>query len=113
VPIVDPHSWEVLVFGDQTAWQDFLGAHSLWHHQLADTIRSLGGTAYPTLPLGDGGGEEWHFAHQQHHDGAADALLIDFGPDLRSYNLTEPQEFASWCWVHAQESIRLRRIIGF
>lgn len=111
--LFDPLLWSVLPFGDQTAWIDFLGAHALFHRQLDDVIRrQFLADPWPQLPLGDGGGDEWAEAHQLTHDGEAKGLSIALGPDLRSYDLTRADQFASWCFVHANDCQRLRQAAG-
>ena len=112
MPVADPHAWAVLQFGDQNAWLDFLGQHALWHRALDVAVRALGGVAYPSLPLGDGGGDAWHEAHQQAHEGAAASLVIASPIDFRSYDLTDPEAFPTWTYLHAQEHIRLRGVVG-
>lgn len=113
MPIADPLSWSVMGFGDKTAWLDFLGAHALWHRSVDTYLRQhLGADPYPTLPLGDGGGAEWHEAHQLTHVGEANALLIPAPPDFRSYDLEDREQFATWTFIHAQECVRLRLAAG-
>lgn len=110
--VVDPDSWKQLVFGDETAWIDFLGTHDFWHRQLAAVI-----TTQPVMvmPLGDGPageGADWHRVHQEMHVSAAAKLGIAGPPDFQSYDLSDPAQFASWTWQHAQEHIRLRQAAG-
>jgi hypothetical protein len=112
MPVVDPHSWEVLAFGDASAFTDFLGAHALWHRALDVVLRAAGGAPYPTLPLGDGGADEWHTAHQNTHVGEAAALTIAAPPDFQSYDLKRPDDFQTWTYLHAQEHVRLRQAAG-
>lgn len=115
MPVVDPDSWKVLIFGDATAWTDFLGAHALWHRALDDVIRATGASPYATLPLGDGpvgAGHDWHRVHQMTHAGEANALGIAGPIDLQTFDLKDPAQFASWCWLHAQEHILLRQDAG-
>src|SRR2546425_370151 len=111
-PVPDPLSWSHLTFGDATAWIDFLGQHGLWHRALDVTVRSAGGAPYASLPLGDGGGDAWHLAHQQAHDGAARALGIAAAPDLQSYDLQDPDQFSTWTFLHSLEHVRVRRAAG-
>ena len=107
--IVNPHSWEVLEFGDETSFLDFLGAHELQHRAFASTIRVvLGKPTYALLPLGDFTGPEWHDAHQLVHVGEATALAIAAPPDFRSYDLGDREQFASWTFLHALEHVRIR-----
>lgn len=111
--IVDPHGWSFLQYGDQTGWIDFLGAHELQHRAFADTIiRVLGHATFPSLPLGDYTGPEWHDAHQLVHDGEAAALALTAAPDLRSYDLADREQWASYHWIHALEHVRIRGAAG-
>ncbi len=112
MPVVDPHHWSHLPFGDQTAFLDFAGTHALFHRALDVKIRSLGGAPYNYLPIGDGGGSEWLLAVQQAHAGAAAALLIPEPPDLTSYDLSDPDEFTTWTYLLALDDIRLRQAAG-
>jgi len=112
MPVVDPHSWAVLTFGDRDAFTDFLGTHALFHRALDVRVRQLGGVAYPSLPLGDGGGDSWMLALQQAHDGAASSLLIPASPDLASYDLSDPDQFATWTYLLALDDVRLRPAAG-
>jgi len=52
MPIVDPHTWEVLPFRDQPSFLDFLGQHELQHREFATAIRAAGKASYALLPLG-------------------------------------------------------------
>lgn len=113
MPLVDPLQWALLPFGDQTAWVDFLGAHALWHLELDQQIReNLGGDTFPQPNLGDGGGPEWDSAHQLVHDSESEALGIERGPDFQSYDRNQPEQFASWAFLHASDCVRLRRAAG-
>ena len=115
MPVPSPHAWAVLIFGDQNALVDFLGAHDLSHVALDRTIRAAGGAPYPHLPLGNGptgDGADWMEAHQAAHAGAASSLGIAAAPDLRSYTLNDPEQFASWTWLHAQEHVRINDAAG-
>lgn len=135
-PIFDPESWKRLAHGDADAWMDFAGTQALQHTAFDVAIRALGGVAYPILPLGSPArgtwllgpdpeedperrrllaiypDDDWHSAHQLRHDGEARALLIAEAPDLLSYDLTDPDQFATYTYLHAAEHIRLRQAIG-
>lgn len=114
MPLMDPLSWSVLTFGDETSLVDFYGSHALWHDELDGIIRQvLGGATITTLPLGDGlASQEQALAHQQRHDDECDALLIERGPDFQSYDLTKADSFASFMFTHATECARLARAAG-
>lgn len=113
MPIPNPRSWEVLPFGDLTAFMDFLGSHDLVWRSLNQQIRvNLAKPTYPVLPLGDYTGAEWHDADQLVHEGACTALGIPLPPDFRSYDLTDKDQFASWTWLHAQDMVRIAQAAG-
>lgn len=137
MPIFDPESWKRLLHGDQSTWEDFGGHHALQHIQFDKALRALGGPAYPVLPLGsptrttflgdpleDEDDPEqarlvrlypdaaWHDAHQMSHDGAYGSLLLGVAPDFRSYDLVDPDQFASWSFLHAADHVLLRQAIG-
>jgi hypothetical protein len=104
MPVINPLSWSVLGFGDETAWIDFLGHHALWGRAFDQHVRlRLAAGPYPTPPLGDGGGAEWDEAHQLWHVGARGAVLLPPPPDFRSYDRRQREQFATWCFLHAQE----------
>ena len=111
--IVDPQSWAFLVYGDQSAFLDFLGTHELQHRQFAYTVTAvLGDPTFPSLPLGDYTGPEWHDAHQAIHQGLTDSLGIAGPPDFRSYDFEDKDQWAAYMWLHSQEHVRLREAIG-
>lgn len=112
MPIIDPHSFEVLPFGDQTAWIDFLGVHELQHREFASAIRAAGKASYPLLPLGDGGGDEWHQAHQLVHQGETSSLGIASSPDFTAYDLDDANDFATWTFLHALQHVTIRKQLG-
>ena len=112
VPIVDPHSFEVLPYGDRTAWIDFLGQHELQHREFASAIRAAGKASYPLLPLGDGGGDEWHQAHQLVHQGETSSLGIASSPDFTAYDLDDANDFSTWTFLHALQHVTIRKQLG-
>ena len=113
MPIADPRSWEVLTYGDETAFLDFIGSHELLMRQFQDyAVRVLGLPTYSVLPLGDYTGPEWHDVDQMVHEGLASSLGLPAPIDLRSYDLSDRDQFASWTWLHAQDMVRLRLALG-
>lgn len=129
--VFDPESWKRLLHADETTWLDFLGTHSLQHHQYDVAIRALGGEPYAVLPIGQSArgeyllgpddetqlkfypDDDWHQAHQVMHDGMAGSLIIAAADDFRSYDLTQEEQFATWSYLHALEHIRIRQALGF
>jgi len=127
----DPRAWSRLTHGDRSAWEDFAGHHALQHRQFDDAIRRAGGVPYAALPLGltprstwllgsespptefayypD---EDWLQAHQQTHEGEAGSLLIAPPADFTAYDFTNPDDFATFAWLHALEHVRIRNAIG-
>lgn len=112
MPILDPRTWEVLPFGDETSFIDFLGHHELQHREFASVIRAAGKASYPLLPLGDGGGTEWHQAHQLVHEGETTSLGIASPTDFTAYDLDDPNDFATWTFLHAQQHVTIRTQLG-
>jgi len=113
MPVMDPLNWLALAFGDETSWIDFLGSHELWDRSFDEHVRvRLAASPYPSPPLGDGGGAEWDEAHQLWHVGAAQAAVLPTPIDFRSYDRKNKDQFASWCFLHAQEHVRLQRAVG-
>lgn len=135
MPIFDPVNFKSVPHGDQDAWLDLAGTLALMLNTFDIAIRALGGAPYPILPLGTfsrgttlGAVEEpdpdkrrlmeiypdddWLGALQARLDGQATALLIAAPSDLRSYDLTDPDQFASWTTLLSAELVRKRQAIG-
>lgn len=110
--MIDPALWESLPFRNRTAFLDFLGTHAIWHQNLALAIRRQTGIVYRTYPLGDGGDAPWLLAHQTEHIGAGEALHLPPPGDLASYDLTNAEAFASFCFLHGQHSRQLAQAAG-
>lgn len=110
--MLDARLFSSTPFDNRTAWLDFLGTHALFHRALADKVHALTGVAYRVYPLGNGGGAEWLGAVQKTYQNAARALGIGPPPDLESYDLRQPGDFASWCFIIGQESRRLALAAG-
>lgn len=84
----------------------------LWHRAVAETA-ALAGAPYRTYPLGDGiGSPAWQDVHQREHINANLALGISGPPILLDYDFSDPVAFATYMFVHAQESIRLAQAAG-
>lgn len=110
---IDPSLWGNIPFGNRTAWTDFVGQHWLWHRSLAEFVRRGTGTSYRVLPIGDGGGTRWQQAVQETYVNASFALGVAPPNDLASYELSRPEDFASWTFLLAQQASRLREAAGF
>ena len=107
--MIDPSLWASVPHKNFTALIDFAGTFHLWHRALADTIMASTGKSYRTYPLGDGRGTpDWLLAVQRTHVNAAAALGIAPPPDLASYDLSKPEEHASFFFLVANDAKRLR-----
>lgn len=110
--MIDPGLWGSTPFGNTTAREDYFGMESNWHQVLSDRISRLNGATYRRSPLGDGGGSPWLFAHQQELVAAARAVGIAAPPDLSSFNLSNPDEWASFHFLNANYHRLLGRASG-
>lgn len=109
--MIDPFIWNAVPFGDRNAFLDFEGQHQLWSQAVADHL-NVAGTPFQSLVLWNLMTPDGRQAHQQWHINANHAVGI-LGPgDLVSYDLRNKDEFASWVFLHAQESARLRVAAG-
>lgn len=99
--VMDPSLWASTPYGNPTAMRDYFGLESFFHRELALRAIAVTGRAYRTYPLGDGGGAPWLFAHQQELVAACAAFGIAAPPDLSSYDLGEPEQFASFHFINS------------
>jgi len=105
--MIDTRLWSSTPFNNPTAWTDLTGQIELFHHALARNIFALTGRSYAVLPLGTGRGKDWLAALQKQNADAAVALNTVPPPDLESYDLEQPGDFASWTFTVGQYSRRL------
>ena len=111
--MIDPILLASVPHRNLTAFRDLTGTLEMMHRAIAQSAFGLTGTAYRVLPLGDGRGEaSWLQALQQQHEAAALALGLQAPADLSSYDLTEPEQWASFTWILAQDLRRLRDAAG-
>src|SRR5262249_7925819 len=94
-------------YKNQDAFSDFMGQHDLWWRALTQQIFLLTGTTIRTYPLGTGGGSDWLARLQQQYENASTALGIAQPPDLETYDLSQPGDFASWTWILSQQARQL------
>ena len=95
-----------------TALLDFAGTFDLYHRVLANVVAAQG-HPYRRYPLGDGRGTpNWLWAVQQTHVNAAAALGIAPPPDLASFDLSQPEDHASFFFLVANDLKRLRNQAG-
>lgn len=109
---VDPSNWASVPYGNRNAFRDFVGTHYLWHRALADQIFIVTGSTVVLLPIGDGGGSEWLLAVQRQYESECAALGLAAPPDLSSYDLSDPNDFASWTFLLSQQATILRTASG-
>lgn len=110
--MISPTLWSDVPFGNRTALSDFEGYHALWHQAVADTSANAG-TPYQVYPLGHGvGSPAWQEAHQREHINANLALGISGPPILTDYDFRDPVAFATFMFIHGQESLRLAQAAG-
>lgn len=110
--MIAPQMWSNLPFGNRTAWRDFVGTHWLWHRAVAEQVRRTTGIGYRVYPIGDGYGSAWLDAVQQTYTNAAAALGLSPPGDLRSYDLSRAEDFASWTFLLSNEAERIRQAAG-
>jgi hypothetical protein len=109
---IDTRLWASTPFNNPTAWSDFVGTHFLWWQTMKDQIASITGVSVRLYPIGHGGGSAWLNAVQKTYESACNALGIAPPADLESYQLSDPGDFASWCFTISQESRRLALASG-
>ena len=110
--MISPTNWNNVPFRDATAWADFVGTHWLWHRAVAEHVRRTTGVSYRVYPIGDGGGSQWLYAVQRTYENAFAALGLSPPSDLSSYDLNDPEEFASYTFLLSQTASRLREAAG-
>ena len=110
--ILDPKLWASTPFNNRTALFDLAGQLELWLRAVAQRIATTTGRAIRTPALGTPGGPSWLQAIQATYIEAHDALGIAPPPDLASYDLNDPADFASWAWLLSQTSQTLRLAAG-
>lgn len=102
--MIDTRLWASTPFDNPTAFADLTGQIELFHHALAKQVFGLTGRAYPVYPLGSGRGAEWLQGVQAQYAAASAALGIAPPPDLGTYNLDDPGDFASWTFQIGNQS---------
>lgn len=105
--MIDTRLWSSTPFKNPTAWADLTGSLELFHHALAQNVFALHHTTYAVQPLGSGRGAGWLEALQKQNADAAAALGIPPPPDLESYDLDQPGDFASFTFTLGQFSREL------
>ena len=95
-------------FGDRTAFSDFGGQIEFYFIALSQATKALNLTPFRLLPLGTPGSKEWLSGMQQQVDAASQVLGVG-SVDVGEYDLRDPNDHASFCFVLSQvlDSLRL------
>jgi hypothetical protein len=109
---IDPRVFGSTPFGNKTALLDLAGTLDLFMKAVARGTFIQTGLTFRTYPLGTPGGPEWLDAVQKTFNGASAALGLPPPPDLQSYSLDQPADFASWVFILGQTSQSLRIAAG-
>lgn len=111
--MIDARMFASIPFRNQTALVDFAGLHFLWHTALARHVADTLNVQYRVLPIGNVGGRPWLEAIQQQYVSASLALGVPPPPDLATYDLNDPVDFASWTWLVSQTAQVLQEAADF
>lgn len=111
---IDPALFASVPFNAPNAFADFSGTLALYHRALADHIFQRFGVQYRLFNIGDGRGDaDWLHAVQGQYEAAATAIGLAGPPDLSSFDLSEPEDHASFFFVISNETRLLRNAAGF
>ena len=100
-------TYEYMDWSDESQKKQFLMAHQIEHHKLADAAIDQGFAA-SCYPLGDLGDiKDWLRYNQQMHAQHADNLGIDAPPDLEEWDLDDPDQASEWLLAHIGDHDRL------
>ena len=111
--MIDPALFSNVPFRNATAWTDFTGTLWLYLRALAEHVGRNQGVTIRVQPIGDGDGRSrWLQAVQETLVSASLALQIAPPNDLSSYDLSEPEQFASWTFLVSQQCSRMREAAG-
>ena len=111
--MIDPRLWASIPFRNYTALQDFAGTHALWHQVLAEhSVRTFSIDPWRLYPIGSPAGKPWLEAVQAQYVAASRGLGAAPPPDLASFDLSDPVDFASWTWLLSQTAQGLREVAG-
>lgn len=89
-----------------------MGTLDLMWKGLAPAITRQTGNVFRTYPLGNGGGPEWLDAVQKQYAAASTALGLPPPPDLQSYDLKQPADWASWTFILGQTTRSIQIAAG-
>lgn len=102
--LMSPLMWQSTPFGDQDAWQDFLGVHAAWHVELAKAT----GTRYVLIDdlRYDSGG------HDSMHEEVGRVLGQPASEQIGGFDLNEESGYQSFMFLHSAEHQRFREAAG-
>lgn len=101
-------------FSDQAGMSQFSFANNDQHTQIIEAIARRFNVALPTYildPIPANAPSNWLYTHQAVHNDMNGVLGIA-GNDLSDVDFTDPQQVASWVWLHAQEHYQAAQILG-
>lgn len=101
-------------FRNRTAYADLSGILFFQHRAIAETISRTLGVAVRLMPLGgaDITSESFLFALQMQMADETRVLAIAPAADVQSFDLTDEAEFASWTFLVASETSRIKSAAG-
>lgn len=91
---------------------DFAGSHYLYHVALANAIFRNFTRQVRVLPIGNPDGPNWLQAIQSQLLSETTALGIAPPADVASFDLSRPEDHASFFWILSQELTRIRDAAG-
>jgi hypothetical protein len=115
--MLDPSLLAGTPFKSGTAFLDLIGTLTLMYGQImqgAIVNAIIAGSTFPTrvtLDAGEPHADLLSAIHNQHVS-LARALGIDAPPDLQSFDLNDPTDFAAWTFLLSADLTRLRDAAG-
>lgn len=105
-------TYEYMDWSNEGQRKQFLLAHQIEHHKLAQAAIDHGFAA-SAYPLGDiGNMKDWLRQNQQMHAQLADNLSIDAPPDLEEWDLEDAEQASEWLLAHIGDHDRLALSYG-
>lgn len=99
-------------FGDEAAFDEFLGVHNIAHQTLAERA-AQGGVLIVAVPFADTpiGNPDWLLDHYQVHAQLA-RVTNTVLPDISTVDFTDEGQYHDWMDTHAQVHDQLNQILG-
>jgi len=111
--MIDPALFASTPFNNRTARADLFGTLYIYHVNLARVIFRLTGKTVRVPPFGNGSaGQEELQAIQQMYVEEAAALGVAPPSDLASFDLDDPNDWASWTFTISETTRALRNAAG-